>query len=174
VRRLELAIEERKSAGAQPGHEVRKRNLRSVGLAADHRFAEKRPAERDPVKAADQLSVAPRLDRMGTPLFVEDGDRTFDLVIDPGIGAILGRFGTKTDDVMESAVGRGFEAIRKQSLFQAARKMEAIERQDRARFGLDPIDRLRIAAVRHRKHADGVGAEQEIRIERRDVAGHGC
>src|SRR3569832_603334 len=45
-------------------------------------------------------------------------------------------------------------------------QVKAIERQDCPRPGFDPIDAVGIAAVGHRKHADRIGAEDELRIER--------
>ena len=40
------------------------RDLRRVGLAREHRFTEKHPADRDTVETADQTAIAPRFHRM--------------------------------------------------------------------------------------------------------------
>jgi len=58
----ELAIEQREPGEFQPRDEVSERDLRRVGRAADHRFAEKRSAQRHPVKSADQIFIAPAFD----------------------------------------------------------------------------------------------------------------
>jgi hypothetical protein len=49
MRGLELAIKQIEAAGLQPRDEMRQRDLRRVGRAADHAFAKKGPPERQPV-----------------------------------------------------------------------------------------------------------------------------
>jgi hypothetical protein len=41
--------------------------------------------------------------------------------------------------------------------------MKAIDRNDPALFGLDPIERRVFRAVRHRKDAAGIGLDQDLR-----------
>ena len=49
----------------QPGDQPGEGDLRSIGHAAEHRFAEEGPAQLHAIEAADQLSIVPAFDRMG-------------------------------------------------------------------------------------------------------------
>ena len=53
MRGEELAIEQREAADAQPRDQPGQRDLRRIGDAADHRFAEERAAQRKAVEPAD-------------------------------------------------------------------------------------------------------------------------
>jgi len=151
---------------------MRKRDFRRIGFAADHRFSEKRAPEREAVEPADQLAVEPGFDRMRLTPRVQGGDSAFDLVIDPGVAAIFDALGAELYDRFEREVRGRHKLLGKQRLLETARQVKTVEREDRARLGLDPVDRPRIATVRHRKNADGVGAQQQLGIERGDVARH--
>ncbi len=50
----ELAVEQREIADLEPSDEPGQRDLRCIRRAAEHAFAEKGPAEPDPVKAAHE------------------------------------------------------------------------------------------------------------------------
>ncbi len=48
--------------------------------------------------------------------------------------------------------------------------MKAVERQDRAPFGFDPVDVIRIAVIRiavirHREYANGISLQQDERVD---------
>ena len=58
----ELAVEQRVTADLQSRDKMRQRNFRGIGRAAEHRFTKKRAAQRNAIKAADQLTIAPCLD----------------------------------------------------------------------------------------------------------------
>ena len=49
MRGLELAVQQRESTGLQPRDEMRERDLRRIGGAADHAFTEKGTPQRQPV-----------------------------------------------------------------------------------------------------------------------------
>ena len=78
----------------QPG----KRDLRRIGRAAEHAFAEEGAAELHAVETADESLVLPHLDRMGVARAVEREHRAFELGVDPGLLAV----GAGGDDARES------------------------------------------------------------------------
>jgi len=162
----ELAIEQGKAAGAQPRDQPGQRDLRCIGDAADHRFAEERPAQRKAVEPADELIAVPHLDRMGVALMVQRDEGGFDLAVDPRFLAVRRRFGAQRDDSFERGVGGHAETIAHQRPAQRMRQAEPVERQDSALARLDPIDPGGIAAVGHWEDAHGIGAQQHQRIER--------
>src|SRR6184192_3700531 len=62
VLRFLLAIDEGHAQSLEDRHQVDQRNLRSVALAGEHRFAEEYVADGDPIQAADQPVLFPGLD----------------------------------------------------------------------------------------------------------------
>src|ERR1700678_614352 len=82
-----------------------------------------------------------------------------DLVVDPGLLTL----GAGAYHRFERAVGDHPEAIRPDRLGEAARGYEPVEREDAALLRLDPEQVLRVAAFGHRKDADGIGPEQDVR-----------
>ena len=144
---------------------MRERYFRGIAHPADHRFAEKRLAQSESVKAPDQTVAIPAFDRVRATLIVERGEHGFDRRIDPGIGAILRALCAKRDHLLERGVGGDAEAVRGDRLAQRLRQMKAVERQDGAFARLDPIDSGGIAGIGHRKDAYGISAEHEIGVE---------
>ena len=163
----ELAIEQAEPADAQPRDEPGERHLGGVAPAAEHALAEKGRAEADAVKPADEHIILPAFDRMGVAAPMEIGIGRFDLRVDPGIRPFGGRFGTAGDDGGERLVRGDGETIRPDRLGQRARQAELVERQHAALLRLHPENFGRGAAVRHREHADRIGAQQQIGIEHR-------
>lgn len=170
MRRDELAIEKCETAEPQTRHQMRERHLRGVCFAAEHRFAEKGPAELHPVKPADQTPIEPSLDAVRMSKAVQYRNRLLDLSVDPGRRPVLRSLGAEADDLVERAIDGGFELLRSQRLRERTRKAEIPERQDAALARLDPIDFGRLAPVRHRENARGIGFQQQRGIER---FGHG-
>ena len=84
----ELAIEQGVMTDAEAGDEPGKRDLRRVGAAAEHRFAEKGAAQLDPVETAHQRAVVPAFDRVGMAGGMEVARGLFDGGIDPRFAAI--------------------------------------------------------------------------------------
>ena len=82
-----------------------------------------------------------------------------DLVVDPGLLAL----GAGAHDRFERAVGDHPESIRPHRLGEAARDDEPVEREDPALLRLDPKQVLGVAAFGHRKDADRIGPEQDVR-----------
>lgn len=157
----ELAVEQREAAGAQARDQPGERDLGRVRPGREHAFAEKGAAEPDPVEPADQLALAPHLDRMGVAGGVEQRVAALDLGVDPGLLAI----GAAAEDGAERPVRAHLVAAGTDRLAQRAGEMEAVERQDRAAPRLDPIDVAGVAAVRHREDPDRVGAQQKVRVD---------
>ena len=65
VRREPLGVEEGEAPLAQMFDQREQRDLRGVADMMKHRFAEKRAADRDAVKAASELAILPGFDGMG-------------------------------------------------------------------------------------------------------------
>ena len=100
----ELAVEQGEAADLEARDQPGQRDLRRVGRAAEHAFAEEGAAEPDAVKAADQLAAVavPDLDRMGVAAGVEGEHGALDLAVDPGFLAV----GAGGDDCRRNR-GRG-------------------------------------------------------------------
>lgn len=167
---LELAVEQGEPADPQPRHEPGECDLRCVALPRHHALAEERTAKREAIEAADEPISVPAFDRMRKAEPVERGERGFDLPADPGFGAVGRPFGTEPDHGLKRGVGSDAEAIGGDRLPQRARQVKAVERQDRAAFGFDPIDAIGLAVIGHREHADGIGAEHHPGIEPRHAS----
>ncbi len=106
---LELAVEQGEPTDLQSRYQPGDRDLRRVGRAAEHAFAEKGAAQLDAVEAADQPTIlVPRLDRMGVAQCVQRQDGALDLVVDPRLLAV----GASQQDVVEGLVARHAEATR--------------------------------------------------------------
>ncbi len=165
MRSDELAVEQLPSAGAQPRDEMRKRDLRRVACAADHRFAEKGASQRHAIESADQFPALPAFDavRMAEP--EQPVVTRLDHRVDPRRRPVVGRLGAERDHVGKGAVGGDAEFLARDDLFQAARQPEAVERQDRAQPRLDPMDRRVIRRVGHREKPLRIGAEQQRRVD---------
>src|SRR5689334_7685738 len=84
-----------------------------------------------------------------------------ELGVDPRLLAI----GAGGDHCAEVAVVGDVEPARAKGSLQRARKMEAVERNDRAVPGLDPEQLMRLAAVGHREDAGGIALQEEAGIE---------
>jgi hypothetical protein len=93
VRRHELAIEQRVAPQPQardkPGHG----DFRSIRGAAEHALAKEGPAENQPIKPADELTIrasaGPALDTVGKAAMVQAIEGFLDIAIDPGGRAVF-------------------------------------------------------------------------------------
>ena len=95
----------REIAGLEAGDKPGKRDLRCVGHAAEHAFAEEGAAELHAVEPADEIARLPDLDRMGVAGSVEREHRLLELGVDPGFLAV----GAGGDHRREIAVARDRE-----------------------------------------------------------------
>ena len=99
---LELAIEQREAADAEPRDQPRQRDLGRIGPAADHRFAEECPPQRQAVQPADQLVPLPTFDRMGESVAVKRREGAFDRMVDPRVGAAVDALRAQRDRGVET------------------------------------------------------------------------
>jgi len=126
------------AAEPQARDQVAERDLRRVGLAAEHAFAEEGAADGESIEAADEPSVQPRLDRMDRAGREQRAVEPPDVVVDPGFAAPVAGLGAALDHRREVAVDDDLEAVAAQALGQAARKPEAVQRQDAAPVRINP------------------------------------
>ncbi|GGB18325.1 hypothetical protein GCM10011380_04850 [Sphingomonas metalli] len=96
-----------------------------------------------------------------------------DAAVDPCLRPIGGAFRAEPDHRGESAVGGHPKAVGGDRLAERAGKAETVQRQDRAAARLNPIDPVRLARIRHWKHAHGIGAEHDLRVEAVHHCGQG-
>ena len=89
-----------------------------------------------------------------------------DLPVDPGFGAVVGLLLAEGQDLGEGGVDAHLEEALAQGLSQAARHMDAVERQDAALLRIDPVKRIVVACLGHREQADGIGLEHQLRGDR--------
>ncbi len=161
----ELTVEQGEAGEAHARHQPGQRDLRRVGAARDHGFAEEGGAQRDAIEAAHKLLPVPHLDRMGEAPGMQVDIGALDRVIDPGRRAVGRGLRAQRQYLSEGAVGGDAELVAAQHLGQRTRQVEPFERQDRAEFGFDPIDFPRVAVVRHGEDTNGIGLQQDQRID---------
>src|SRR6185437_3767922 len=154
-----LRVEQDEPALAQPFDERHQCDLRGVGGAMEHRFAEECAAKRHAVEAADQLLVLPGLDRVSEALVVQQAIAVQDLVVDPGT-IFVPLLGAGTDDRPEVGVHADGKAPLANESGQPPRGVKSVERNDAARIRRIPADLARLD--RHGKPAAGIGGHEEI------------
>ena len=167
----ELRVEQREAAGDQPRHQMHQRDLRRIGDAVEHAFAEERAAERETVESADQRFAVINLDAVAGAAFGERDIERADALIDPGALAASRRAGAAIDHRREVAVGDNTQGGAAHRAREPRGNMKIVERDDAALFRLDPIERRVVRALRHRENAAGIGFQQHVR---RDLEGCGA
>ena len=147
----ELAIEQAIAADPQPCDEIGQRDLRRIRRSAEHALAEEGSAQRHAIQATEQRAAdivgIPDFQRVGVAVGMECRIGTLDRRIDPGVGAIAGRFCAGGHDAREGSVGGDDEAIATQRLGQRMRQAEAVEREHTALARLHPKNFRRVAAL---------------------------
>ena len=116
----ELAIEQGEAAGAQSRDQRGERDLRGIGRPAHHALAEEGTAQDEAVQPADQRVAVPAFDRMRVPGLMQPQEDLFDLAVDPGFGAVVGRLGAQSNHRGEGAIGGHAEMIGEDRLAQRA------------------------------------------------------
>jgi hypothetical protein len=159
--RHELTIEQSEIADLQARDQPCKRNLRSVTSAAEHALAKEGAAELDAIEAANELAIAPYLDRMGMTRLMKRKHCAFELGVDPCLVAV----GASRDHCLEIAVVSDVEPARTERAPERARKMKAVQGQDGAVARFDPEELGGLAAVCHRENAGGITLQQQARVE---------
>jgi len=100
VRRHELAVEQFCPVLPHGSHQPGQGDFRCVPFPAEHAFAAEHPVKAHAIEPADQLTLAPALDRMGLAQIVEAAiacrdsaaDPAFAIAVVPGGGAGIHHF----------------------------------------------------------------------------------
>src|SRR5207244_3752860 len=157
VRGKPLRIQERELSFPQMFDQRDERDLGSVAFAMKHRFAEKRTADRDTVKPAGESAFAPRLNRMSVSKLMQPLVTLDDLAIDPGIFALRAGANHLAKCILALDLKNSFAG----KAPQRVRDAKVVERNDRARMGREPADR--IVSERHRKNTEAITLQQKFR-----------
>src|SRR5690606_35589404 len=165
--RRELSVEKEEAASAQADDQVQERHLAGIGYASEHGFAEEGSAKADPIEAADKPAIpllrAPDPDRLGEAHAMQFSIEPRDGGIDPGYGALLDRLGAGAHHLAEGLVTGDQEVIALELAVEFARQMDAVEGQQHPQLWIDPVQLFRLGAFRHRKDAQSVGTQKQIR-----------
>jgi len=162
----ELTVEQSEATRPHPPDQPCQRHLRRIGPAGEHAFAEEGSPQRHAIQAADQFVALPAFHRMGKAQIVEIAVGRLDLAVDPCRWPVVGHLRAFGDHARKVRVHRHPELFPPHGLGQRMRKMKAAQRQYRPLLWLHPVDFLRIPVVGHREHADGVGLQQQERVDR--------
>src|ERR1700730_4546799 len=158
----ELGVEQAIAAEFEARDEMDERHLRGVALEVKHALAEKCTPDRHAVKAAYELAFAPGLDGMAMPTAEKFAVKTADAAVDPGLAASGRGRRTSVDHRLEVAIDHDLEVVGAHGAREPPRNMKAVERDDTALLGLDPVEAGILGALRHRKNAAGIGLEQHL------------
>ena len=159
VRRKPLRVEQREFASAQMLHQRHERNLGSVGHAMKHRFAKESSANRDAVKPAGEPACLPGLDGMRVTELMQSRVAVDNLAIDPSIFP----FRACSDHFGKRSVDCRFKYFPAQETSQRVWHMKIFQRQDRARLGRKPFDRVVLHG--HWKNTEPIALTQKFRID---------
>ena len=160
----ELGVEQGEPAEPQPRDQVHQRHLRGVPHPAEHAFAEKRPTDRHPVEAADQVPAHPAFHRMGVAHAMQRGEQAFDVGIDPGLPPPRAGPGRRAggDGGGEIGIDRHQERVGQRGAQQSPRQVEGVERQNSAQFGVEPEQVIRRPGLRHREKPGLIGPQHQF------------
>lgn len=172
MRGQKLRVQQHKPPEPQPRHQMRQRQLRCVALARDHALAEKCPADRQPIKPANQRAVPPYFDAVSMAALVEFDEKSLDSGIDPGFRPSWRRCRAGGDQRRKISVGDDLAGRRPQRAGQSPRQMECLEWQHPAPVRIEKMQRRRIPPLRHWKQAEPVGAQQQVGGQLGVVRGH--
>ena len=111
VRRHELGVEQLEATQLEPCDQVNQGNLAGVGDMGKHAFAAERALQRDPVQAADQVTIQAAFDTVGEAQVMQGGEGVDDLIVDPGAVIFPRRFGSGLNDTGEVGIDRDFEMV---------------------------------------------------------------
>jgi len=79
-----LGIEKFKAIALEARHQMHQRDLGGIGLNGKHAFAEKDAGQMQAIEAADQLVIAPGLDRVDMAGIEQRAIEPADFLVDPG------------------------------------------------------------------------------------------
>src|SRR5206468_2361665 len=133
-----LRVQERESARAQTFYQGHQRDLRGVRYAMKHRFAKERAADGNAVKSAGEFVLAPRFDGMRVAEVMQAFVAFDNFAVNPGVLA----FRAGPNHVAKAIVDRDLENFLPSDAFQRVRDMKIFQRNDRARIGRKPRNRI--------------------------------
>src|SRR5918996_1379795 len=135
---------------------MHQRHLGSVAGAMEHALAEEGAGEAHAVKSSDEFLLFVYLDAVAMAALMQLAIELADAAGNPGAAA--SRLGSRAtpDHRLKIAIDRYRETVGPHRAREPARHMEPVERDDAALLGLDPIKRVVIRALGHRKDAAGI------------------
>jgi hypothetical protein len=154
---LELAVEQREAAEAQPCDQPGQGDLRRIGRAADHAFAEEGATDREAIQSADQPVAVAAFHRMCEAHPVKADEHVLDGAVDPCLRTVAGAFGAQSQHRGEIGVDGDPEPITRNRPSQGTRQMKTVEWQYRPAPWFDPVYAVGIAGIRHREYPNRVG-----------------
>ena len=158
----ELGVEEHEAARLQPLDQPDEADLRGVALTREHAFAEEGAAERHAVEPADETLALPCLDSVAVAEAEKLAIGLANRPVDPGALAVFALFRAAFDDRLEIGIEGDAERFPPHRLFEASRHVEAVERNDAARFGAHPEDFGIVGAFGHGKDPRRICLEQQV------------
>jgi hypothetical protein len=159
----ELGIEQAEATGSQAGDKMDKGHLAGIARPGKHAFAKEGSTELDAIKATDELAVLPALEAVGMASVKELSVKAFDLPIDPGLGAALPGGSAGGNHSRKVLVACDREALASHRAGKAVTDMQAIERNNPARIGTDPVEARVSAGFGHREKPFRIGPQDQLR-----------
>lgn len=159
-----LYIEEKVTAFVKALDEGGEGDFGGVGLVVEHTFRHEGSAECNTIGSANEFAFAPAFDAVGFPHPMQLSVDFDELFADPGS---LFPVGTPTHHAFKVLIVGDFKLALSDGFGERAGEVEAVERHDGARVGLEPIDRAGIVVV-HREDAEAIcelqcfGGEVEV------------
>ncbi len=138
-------------------------DLARVRLQRKHAFAEEGAPEGEAVKPADEAIVVPRLDAVRIAELMQLTEHLGDVGVDPRLGMLRPGGGAGIDNIGERRVDANLVAAPADDPLQPSRRVERRERQNAAQRRRDPVHARVIAMARHRKDADRIRADDDVR-----------
>ena len=157
-----LGVQQLKTAGDQPRHQMHQRHLRGVADAVKHALAEEGATQADAIEPAGEIVVLPDLDAVGVAEFVQALIEIPDALVDPGVVAAGLRRGAAGDHRLEGLVDGDGERIGAHGALEPRGDAKTIERDHAAHLRLDPEQGRIVGALGHREDAAGIGAQQHF------------
>ena len=159
VRSEPLRVEQHEFACAQMLHQSDQRNLGSIGDPMKHRFPKESSANRDAVKSTSKPAFLPSFDRVRVPELMKSHVAFDNLAVDPGIFS----FRARSDYLGKRLVDRSFKNSSAQQTTQRVWHVKIFQRQDGARIGRKPFDR--VVLHRHGENTESIALKQKFRID---------
>lgn len=162
----ELAVQQLEPPNPQSRNQPGECDLGRIGRAAEHAFPKEGASQRYAVKPAHQPAVQPAFDTMGIAHTKKLHAGFLNRAVDPAFRPVWRRRRAMSQDGGKIPVRGHAKPVLADRLAQGAREVNGVERQYRALFWLHPENFRIVPAVRHREYAHGIGAQQDVEIDR--------